>query len=375
MGGASDTKKMRIAWVDILRFLGMTLIYWGHLGPSDNVVLYIFAHHVPLFFFISGFFAVRERKESFLSFLWRKIRSIVLPYIFFTILYYGLSLANGSLTLSSLPAALLTSAKGVRNDVPGPLWFFTCLFVVTLIYELIHRLAACIAREKGKTAVAFGLAVVVYLCGILLLGHEPAQDPAWIWNVDSACVYIFYYALGALLFPTIRKWKFAEKKISGKVCFFVFFVISILFALFMLVDGVSFTSDVSALLNASFGRILIFGLVTIADVVFEIYGLCCAVILIFMELCLARMIALMPGISRFLAYVGKDSLYHCGNELLIKYFGGLLISAAGLTVIYTNDILLLLYSILCLIVLTFTLNLLERLLLGHLFRNGAISLR
>ena len=74
---ASGTKKERIAWVDILRFLGMTLIYWGHLGTSGNVTLYIFAHHVPLFFFISGFFAgLLPAEGSFFQFLWNRAPSI-----------------------------------------------------------------------------------------------------------------------------------------------------------------------------------------------------------------------------------------------------------------------------------------------------------
>lgn len=356
----------RIKWVDILRFLGMSLIYWGHLGISGNTVLYVFAHHVPLFFFISGFFATLSPKEgSFLKFLWKKIRGIVFPYLIFTILFYILQLATGEMKPSDLPSALLVFVRGIRNEAAGPLWFFTCLFVVAVSFELIKRIIhAVLGSGKVSKTIVFLVAAAIYAAAICLLKHEPAQDPRWIWNVDSAMVYIFYYALGALLFPLIRNWKYRSRKAAGKILFFLFFFLSLAFAVFTLINGEAFTAQVADLFRTLTGSI------KGQEILFELYGLLSALILIFFELCIARMICLIPGIRSFLAYVGKDSLYHCGNELIIKYFGGLLISALGLGMLMKNDWMLLLYSILCLIVLTFTLNLIERLAFGHLFGQG-----
>ena len=50
-------KKERIAWVNVLKFLGIFAIYLGHYQQSaGNFYQYVFAYHVALFFFISGFF-------------------------------------------------------------------------------------------------------------------------------------------------------------------------------------------------------------------------------------------------------------------------------------------------------------------------------
>ena len=358
----------RIRWVDILRFLGMTLIYWGHLGTSEGVTLYIFAHHVPLFFFISGFFASLSPAEgSFFRFLWKKVRSLILPYLFFSALFYALQLAVGQLRFSQLPSALLVSAAGVRNQVPGPLWFFTCLFIVAIVFELIKRIMSAVfgnAKMGGFFSVL--AALLLFLVGICFLGHEPTQDPLWFWNADSAFIYILYYALGALLFPLMKEWNFKGKTFSGKVFFLVFFVLSAAFAVFFLVKGADLSAWVSSFFMP-FGTRWFPG-----EAFFELYALFVAMILIYFELSLARLLDLVPGISRFLAYVGKDSLYHCGNELIVKYFGRLAISALGLTGFFSNDFSLLFYSILCLIVLTFTLNLIERLLLAPVFGTGRI---
>lgn len=364
------TAKSRIAWVDILRFLGMTMIYWGHLGLSDNVLLYIFAHHVPLFFFISGFFAQRAAEENMGRFLWKKVRSLVFPYLFFTILYYGFHIIVYDLPIKSVPSALWVSLRGIRNEVAGPLWFFTCLFVVVILYELLRRISAAIfGNGPAGNMVCFFLCVGLYIVGICFLGHEPTQDPRWIWNVDSALVYILYYALGALTFPLLSRWEFREQKSLGKVFFFFFFAVAVGFAVFTCLRGAAFTESVrtrlASLLPSRLGQ----------DALFEVYALLSALLLIFLEICIARMLALIPLISRFLAFVGKDSLYHCGNELIVKYFGALGISALGLLSFMQNDWALLLYSILCLVVLKFTLNLLERMAFGRLFQNGQIRFR
>ena len=364
MSSRTSRTNQRIAWVDILRFLGMTLIYWGHLGVSENVILYIFAHHVPLFFFISGFFATLSPSEgSFFCFLWKKVRTIVFPYIFFTIMFYLVQLLTGEMVFADLPKALLLSAEGIRNQAPGPLWFFTCLFLVAVAFELIKRLLSVIfGNGKGGRVTAFLAAVVLYIVGIFFLGHEPAQDPLWIWNADSAFVYIFYYALGALCFSKIDHWKYKRQKKGAKTAFLLCFLLSICFAVFTILRGAAATEAVRKFLEGLF-----FGN-QLKAALFEIYGLISALILIFMEVCIARCISLIPGIGRFLAFSGKDSLYHCGNELIIKYFGAMAISALGLNIVLQNDWLMLLYSLVCLIVLTFTLNLIERYTIGRVFR-------
>lgn len=353
----------RIIWADILKFLGMTLIYWGHTGVSSGVTLYIFAHHVPLFFFVSGFFASLTPSEgSFPAFVWKKVRQLVFPYILFSIFFYVLQLATGQMTFSELPKALLVSAAGIRNQAPGPLWFLTCLFVTAIAFELIKRLFSAVFG-KSRAAEIFSVvgAAALFAVGIFLLGHEPAQDPRWIWNVDSAFVYIFYYALGALFFPCIRDYRLRKASKAGNFFVFFFFAAAAAFAVFTLLKGEAFTAAVRTVLSEGVsGRLS-------GDGLFELYAFASAMILIYFEVCISRLLSLIPGIRSFLAYVGRDSLYHCGNELIIKYFAGLAVSALGLQGFFSHDLTLLLYSILCMLVLTFTLNLAERLLFAPLF--------
>ena len=48
-------EKKRIPWIDVLRFVGILEIYIGHYAQGAGYLyLFVFSHHVPLFFFVSG---------------------------------------------------------------------------------------------------------------------------------------------------------------------------------------------------------------------------------------------------------------------------------------------------------------------------------
>ena len=45
----------RIKWIDVARCFGIFAIFLGHYGAAaGNAYTWVFTHHVPLFFLISG---------------------------------------------------------------------------------------------------------------------------------------------------------------------------------------------------------------------------------------------------------------------------------------------------------------------------------
>ena len=122
--------------------------------------------------------------------------------------------------------------------------------------------------------------------------------------------------------------------------------------------------------------LLLFGSVAIAafleqslgTIGFRIVNLFSSFLLLFFMICLSRLLSLIPGVSAFLAFIGKDSLYLNGNEMIFKNLFSLLFGVLGLKqLVYQNDAVMALYCFLLMILLTFTVNLLERLLFGKLF--------
>lgn len=74
----TTSKTKRLQYVDIARGIAMICIILGHLGnPSINRVVFTF--HVPIFFFITGYFTNNKRRLP--EFAKNKLRTLIVPYI------------------------------------------------------------------------------------------------------------------------------------------------------------------------------------------------------------------------------------------------------------------------------------------------------
>lgn len=334
----------RAHWADVLKFIGMILIFWGHLLPVNSCYAAVYAHHVPLFFFASGLFATLTIKEiSFGKFVWKKVRSLLFPYFFFSLLTIIIFLIFGKLKIANLGTALLDMIKGIRNTTPGvQLWFFPCLFIVAILFELIKRIF------KNKYLISI-ICIALFVIGITCLGHEPTQDPLWIWNLDSALVYILYYMIGAWVFPVINNFSYREKSSGKKVCFWICFILALFYTAFMYFAGDCFALTLTNLLSAP---------------LFEIFAMLTALIMIFTAVCFSKMLQNV----RIFSYIGEGSLYLCGNEIILDYLVGFAINALNLkSFIHANWWASLLYSIILIFICTFTLNIIEKKTIGKIF--------
>lgn len=52
----------RIEWLDVIKALGIMLVYFGHAHVPGNRYIYMF--HMPMFFIISGFCWNEEKNRS-----------------------------------------------------------------------------------------------------------------------------------------------------------------------------------------------------------------------------------------------------------------------------------------------------------------------
>jgi fucose 4-O-acetylase-like acetyltransferase len=194
----------RVEWVDSLKFIGMFYIYLGHLGNAAGQLFpFVFSFHVPLFFFVSGFFAEHGSEKSIVEFACARFRQIMIPYYIYSVLsipVYWLSVPANSdprVVLDLLQKMLL----GVRNDTPyaPALWFLPCIFVTSVFFRIAHAFTA----DRLKVGLVFALA---YLSSFLLPETPPVYKPLLWLNVDSAMYYGIFYCLGWLLFGRIRKF-------------------------------------------------------------------------------------------------------------------------------------------------------------------------
>ena len=75
----------RLDWVDIAKGIGIFLMVMGHSGIPRFMHDWIYSFHMPFFFILSGFFFTAG-KYAFGELVSRRARTILLPYVVFTVI-------------------------------------------------------------------------------------------------------------------------------------------------------------------------------------------------------------------------------------------------------------------------------------------------
>ncbi|UFS57864.1 acyltransferase family protein [Subtercola endophyticus] len=132
---------MRNAGIDAVRILGIVAVIIGHVW-TDNVIVrdVIYTWHVPVFFFLTGYFWTKNR--SIKTEVSKRSRSLAMPYVTWLILisvaYIPWLLAQGLLNVHSLADIVLGGSHLGRPF--SAFWFVSALFIVAFVYRLIERL-------------------------------------------------------------------------------------------------------------------------------------------------------------------------------------------------------------------------------------------
>ncbi len=129
--------RKRIYYIDILRAIAIILVIVGHipyLGFSPEVHKYIYAFHIPLFFFVSGMSLcfTNYEKLNLKSNLKKRFTRIYLPYLIWAIL-----LALPNLSLTTIPKILYGTHQSIGQVSNSSLWFLPVLFTTIIFLDVI----------------------------------------------------------------------------------------------------------------------------------------------------------------------------------------------------------------------------------------------
>lgn len=191
-------KKGRLLWLDAIRGLLLILITLGHFDASGTAIYPMLTptamYYVPLFFFISGFMTNPE-KYSYEEFTKRKAKTLLLPYVFFVIVFTVLDwklLSSPTDVLKNNLFSLLTG-DGVR--LAPPLWFVSCLFVATLATYGILR----IVKDK---LILVGVVVLLSLFALPI-----ARLDLWLpWRILFMPMTLVFTVAGYLTNDIMRRF-------------------------------------------------------------------------------------------------------------------------------------------------------------------------
>lgn len=249
--------KQRLDYISILRVGAMlaVVVYhclcgystiWGGTWSWQvidvwNTIAHVLSYyHMPLFVLISGFLfkyvQSTGKYSTFKPFLRKKIKRIVIPYIFWGSVLY----------------VILGGRVGRLQDGYMHLWFLFFIFQAYLTYFFINKVI-----NNGVAEISI---VITSLLAIVLFEKFKSNIGLWEWGIHSYLHYMPYYIIGVLVCRFLQRYSLAmNMSVVGLVtCLlgFIFcywfvckYTLAVLFALFVLVFGICAMSKLSIKAN------------------------------------------------------------------------------------------------------------------------------
>ena len=139
--------KKRSNEFDLLKCIGIVSVIFGHLVPYLPFKICIYSFHMPLFFFISGYFL---KPRTFRRQLAKSINGLVVPYLYTCIVMLIIKIVKYGFSYELVEEWFLISVYAVpSNAIPGkhmgikqvgPIWFLLALFWAQIYVQMIRKI-------------------------------------------------------------------------------------------------------------------------------------------------------------------------------------------------------------------------------------------
>ncbi|EMF0233772.1 acyltransferase family protein [Enterococcus hirae] len=301
--------------LDILKGIGIIFMIMGHIEYGNIFNKLIYGFHMVLFICVSGFL-YKDYNGSVKSWLRKKGRSLLVPYLTFGALFLAISLTQGVLGMEPLEdfKSHFINFLWINTDglaVAGAIWYLTAIFIIEFLFFSLNK------KVKNRV-IKVGVILVIFILGIIL-GNFGIRLP---WAIDVSFVGLFFYSISVYL----KKYERNLKNIKT-------YDISILLVLG--VCCILFNDDVN-LRMGNYGNPFLFVTGSLLTV-FVIYRL-------------ALKISKYKNIFvNEISYIGKKSLvYLCLNEFVLFFLKRLIINTSSEFIELISRIVVLLITLLVL---------------------------
>jgi fucose 4-O-acetylase-like acetyltransferase len=225
--------------VDIAKALGIFFVFYGHIveqvasdcgSQGFYQFKFIYAFHVPLFFFMAGFFwrPFTKMSDQIKKLLLRRLAP-VFAFAFLTfplwLIYYWV--AKGRIPWEHI---IFYQAKSYLHGLPYlnfPIWFLVCLYTCEFFASLI------LPKLRSQLLVFF-FGICTLFIGLIMCQHMPAmvrifRVPPNTWYMYESIVSLGFYSMGYALFPRICPLVQRHSPILYTVCLLAFGVLLLTF--------------------------------------------------------------------------------------------------------------------------------------------------
>ena len=186
-----NLKDTRIEYLDVLRGIAIILMIMGHIGFGYIFDKYIHVFHMPIWFFISGWFFKAKEDEKIGKLIKKYAKSLLAPYVIWGILQY-------------------------------PIWLLLCRTPEDDIWEPLRNLF----WTNTNPWIIIMIVVFISACGCYWNRVVSFRLP---WALDTAFVALGFVALGYYLHQEMKR-KIVQKAFNFTlpICVIAFFINGIL---------------------------------------------------------------------------------------------------------------------------------------------------
>jgi fucose 4-O-acetylase-like acetyltransferase len=210
--------KPRIEYIDVIKGFSILWVVIIHLPPMSLDWLYV-GYRMPLFFFISGVFF---RMRPFKVFFYRRINTLIVPFVFFYIITFLLTIVKYEVIAPQLSSVdyigmgefkeyatnfinLFKVSYDRINSPPmlinGALWFLIALFNIQMVYYALNK----IIRNKYFL---LSLCLIFHIIGKILSYYEING----LFYLAATSSFLIYYALGNIFISNLNEALNSRKK-------------------------------------------------------------------------------------------------------------------------------------------------------------------
>ncbi|MBR0038315.1 MAG: acyltransferase family protein [Bacteroidales bacterium] len=252
--------------ISVLKGIGIILMVIGHCAPASSFACQlIYAFHMPLFFFASGYCFKVEYLSNVFSFIRKRIKGLYFPFvlwgIIFTLLhnafyYVGIinseygsgNLVAGPYNLSDIFRGITSCAvfrlSGYESVLLGAFWFLRTMFISSIFfiflsstcYRFIHNvfqaviivalitllLSICVTLCKPNIQHLLYrelLGTFFISCGYLFREKKFFSEVIWLWS--SCLIFTFVFLMHHCGMSDVATWKdamsLASTGVSGTI--------------------------------------------------------------------------------------------------------------------------------------------------------------
>ena len=283
-------ERARTDYFDVYRGIGILCMIICHVYIGFTFDKFVHAFHMPMFFFVTGYFFSIKKTSVFLK---KKVRSLIVPYIFwgcFNLLVYGI--LNGTFYKEAFIHLIWNNTDGLM--AVGAVWFLTALFWASMGYHCLQKLI------KNK------LFQSVIICFIFCFGvyFRKFFSFSLPWAMEQACVAIGFIHLG----KCTKEREILQENIISKLLnmrWYIMAVASLIDVLLIFLNGyvnMRICEYSNIVLFALSATLSIYLLINLSKLVCQFSSSC----------------NFLKKIKQWLASVGKNSIsYLCLNQIII----------------------------------------------------------